>query len=203
MPDSEEMQETIDPARIHMLDERSIRLDALPGKGYVLDIGGGGEGVIGRLAGERVVAIDRSAEELAEAPGGYLKIVMDATDLKFLDESFSTVTIFFTLMYMPNEEQCQRTLAEVGRVLRPGGRLLIWDANLPTRQGRAEEAVAFPLHIEYPDGSGSDTGYGAPWPEQPRTADYYVRLAHQEDLRVVDRREQGDGVFSLELQRSL
>ena len=36
-------------------------------RGSILDIGGGGEGVIGRLYGRQVVAIDNRQEELDEA----------------------------------------------------------------------------------------------------------------------------------------
>ncbi len=35
--------------------------------GYILDIGGGGEGVIGKLKGEQVIAIDPNKRELEEA----------------------------------------------------------------------------------------------------------------------------------------
>ena len=47
-------------------------------EGYILDIGGGGEGVIGRLKGKDVIAIDIRKEELEEAVDGPLKIIMDA-----------------------------------------------------------------------------------------------------------------------------
>lgn len=60
--------------------------------GLILDIGGGGEGIIGRMKTTRDVAIDISRGELANAPVGPLKVVMDATDLKFLDGSFPTAT---------------------------------------------------------------------------------------------------------------
>ena len=47
-------------------------------QGMILDIGGGGEGVIGKLHGKDVVAIDLKKEELLEAADGPLKIIMDA-----------------------------------------------------------------------------------------------------------------------------
>ena len=49
--------------------------------GRILDIGGGGEAVIGRLYREQVTAIDNRQEELDEAPSGFEKVLMDATDL--------------------------------------------------------------------------------------------------------------------------
>lgn len=63
--------------------------------GYILHIGGGCRGTIGRLKPKQVVGIDISPRELKEAPADFLKIVMDATDLKSLDGSFGTVTAFY------------------------------------------------------------------------------------------------------------
>jgi len=45
-----------------------------------LDIGGGGEGVIGQMKGKQVIAIDPNRRELEEAADGPLKIVMDARE---------------------------------------------------------------------------------------------------------------------------
>ena len=60
-----------------------------PPKGeWALDIGGGGEGTMAQWIGNRVVAIDPSQEELAEAPAGPLKIVMDGSETPFLEDSF-------------------------------------------------------------------------------------------------------------------
>jgi hypothetical protein len=59
---------------------QSIELSPLETKGFILDIGGGGEGIIGKLNGTQVVAIDTSERELAETKNEALKVVMDATD---------------------------------------------------------------------------------------------------------------------------
>ena len=99
-------------------------------RGSILDIGGGGEGVIGRLYGRQVVAIDNRQEELDEAPGGFEKVLMDARHLTFEDASFDHVTFFYSLMFMDAETQRQ-ALAEAFRVLKPGGSLHIWDAEIP------------------------------------------------------------------------
>ena len=56
---------------------------------------------LGRHAqGKQVVAIDPSRRELEEAADGPLKIVMDARDMLFLDDTVDVVTPFFTLMYI-------------------------------------------------------------------------------------------------------
>ena len=41
--------------------------------GEILDIGGGGEGIIGRVYGQQVTAIDNIQEELDEAPSSCKK----------------------------------------------------------------------------------------------------------------------------------
>lgn len=76
-------------------------------KGRVLDIGGGGEGVIGLLYGENTVAIDNRAEELLETANEALKIVMNARELKFPDESFEMAAFFYSLMYMDDADKAK------------------------------------------------------------------------------------------------
>lgn len=99
--------------------------------GRILDIGGGGEGIIGRLYGEQVTAIDNCQEELEEAPEGFEKVVMDATALRYAKDSFDHVTFFYTLMFMQEDEQRQ-AMREATRVLKPGGTLHIWDCEIPS-----------------------------------------------------------------------
>lgn len=97
--------------------------------GRILDIGGGGEAIIGRCYGKQVIAIDNRQEELDEAPGVCQKQLMDATALSFPTGSFEHVTAFYTLMYMTAEEQKQ-AIQEAARVLKPGGTLHIWDCDI-------------------------------------------------------------------------
>ena len=98
-------------------------------KGSILDIGGGGEAVIGQVYGGRVTAIDNRREELDEAPDCCTKLLMDAEELSFPDGSFDNVTFFYTLMYMTEETQ-RRAIFEAARVLAPNGTLSIWDCDI-------------------------------------------------------------------------
>ena len=52
---------------LHWLEPLVVNLEQLALEGRLLDIGGGGEGIIGRLGGDRVIAIDASHRELEEA----------------------------------------------------------------------------------------------------------------------------------------
>lgn len=97
--------------------------------GTILDIGGGGEGVIGRLYGKQVIAIDNCQQELDEAPNCCEKVLMDATEMTFADNAFDNVTFFYTLMFMTEEEQ-QKALCEAARVVEPMGEVHIWDCHI-------------------------------------------------------------------------
>ncbi|OKY78494.1 MAG: SAM-dependent methyltransferase [Candidatus Methanohalarchaeum thermophilum] len=73
-----------------------------------MDIGGGGEGVISKLQDNKVISIGKVEKELIEAQKSTLNslnILMDATNLNFLEESFEVVTSFFTLMCIPTEDR--------------------------------------------------------------------------------------------------
>lgn len=159
------------PERIHRYDRQTVVLEDFVAEGYILDIGGGGEGIIGQLKPAQVVAIDLSARELTGAPPGPLKIVMDATDLKFLDETFGTATLFFTFMYMKPADQ-ERAARELHRVLRPGGRLLVWDVLLPARFDPVKDIALYPLDITFL-GRTVSTGYGTFFPERAHDLPYY------------------------------
>lgn len=123
--------------------------------GKILDIGGGGEGIIGRLYTHQVTAIDIRQSELDEAPGDFEKVVMDATNLKFSDGSLDHVTSFFSLMFMNAIDQAQ-AISEAARVLKCGGSLHIWDCDIVSAY---PEPFCVNVVIELPDETISTT-YG-------------------------------------------
>ena len=135
-------------AQAHMIEQQTVEIGPLEANGFILDIGGGGEGIIGKLNGKQVVAIDKRPQELEETENDALKIVMDATDLKFLDDTFAAATAFYTMMYIPNEDK-PRVLAEAHRVLRPGARFHVWDAVIPGESGDKKYFV-IPLRVVIP-----------------------------------------------------
>ena len=160
---------------IYYLEQQELTVDDFGAEGYVLDIGGGGEGIIGKLKGDQVVAIDPNKRELEEAAAGPLKIIMDARDLQFLDCTFTVATSFFTLMYIKAPDHA-KVFDEVFRVLTLGGRFLIWDVVLPQRLDQNKDIVAFPLLVKLRDEEVS-TGYGCPWPDKEQDLAYYAQLA--------------------------
>ena len=184
--------------RLSYFDQKAVTLNDFDTRGYILDIGGGGRGVIGELKGEQVIAIDMSKNELEGAPSGPLKIVMDATELKFLDNTFNTTTSFFTLMYI-KETDHRKVFDEVFRVLTSGGLFLIWDAIFPERINKDKDFAVFPLLIQLP-GKEIEVGYGVTWPENGRNLSYYLQLAEKAGFNVVTHKEK-DQIFYMELMK--
>ena len=116
-------------------------------RGSILDIGGGGEGIIGRCYTDRVTAIDNRQDELDQAPDVCRKLLMDATALEFENGTFDHVTSFYTLMFMDSETQRQ-AIQEAARVLKQGGKLHIWDCEIASAW---PEPFCIDLEIELPD----------------------------------------------------
>ncbi|MBC8223172.1 class I SAM-dependent methyltransferase [Candidatus Bathyarchaeota archaeon] len=182
-------------AQAHVEPQQTVPLQPIQAEGFILDIGGGGEGIIGRLHGARVVAIDKRISELEETRNEALKIVMDATDLKFLPATFAAATAFFTLMYIPDAD-LPGVLSEAHRVLKPGGILHIWDAVIPAEAGDKKYYV-LPLRIVLPDET-VETGYGVKLKEQ--TLQTIQALAHEAGFETTGQ-TLGDTTFHLMLEK--
>lgn len=129
--------------------------------GWILDVGGGGEGIIGIVKGQQVVAIDTLRSELAAVANDSLKIVMDARRMGFLDETFVAATAFFSLLYITGADQAV-VMREVWRVLRPDADFWVWDAAIPDLAAERKSLFALPLAIELPGGRVIETGYATP-----------------------------------------
>jgi SAM-dependent methyltransferase len=91
----------------------------------VLDLGCGVGGFLSGLAelGERVLPTDVDRASLALCrERGFPGVVSDGYALPFADASFELVCLFDALEHIPDEH---RALAEVARVLAPGGRVVL------------------------------------------------------------------------------
>jgi len=184
--------------RYYYFEKQEVSIDAFQAAGRILDIGGGGEGIIGKVKGEQVIVIDPSRRELEEAPSGPLKIVMDARELKFLDCSFETVTSFFTLMYISDTDH-DRVFSEVYRVLTPGGKFMIWDVIIPPCTDETKDIAVFMLKIKLPKVE-IETGYGAQWPKQGRKMAHFYQVAQRVGFDVLEK-SKGKRQFFMNLQK--
>ena len=158
--------------------------------GRILDVGGGGEGIIGLAYGKQVVAIDNCQEELDDAPDGFEKILMDATELKFEDNSFEHITFFYSLMFMSMEEQKQ-ALAEAVRVLKPSGKIYLWDTLITS-------AYPNPFYVELDiavDGRIIHTTYGVVKEESLSKADDYIVFCEELNLKLIEKQVNKDQYY--------
>jgi ubiquinone/menaquinone biosynthesis C-methylase UbiE len=112
--------------------QSAARLAACPAGGDLLDVpcGYGRHAIPLARAGYRVVGVDRSRTLLAEArrragEGPPELVDADYRELPFADESFDAALNLFTSLGFLGDDQDVRVLAEIGRVLRPHGRLVI------------------------------------------------------------------------------
>lgn len=108
-----------------------------------------------RCPNAMVIGTDFCHPMLLEAKKKGLKslVTADALALPFPSSSFDVVTVAFGLR---NMESYPRAIAEMSRVLRPGGHLLVLDFSLP--KGPLREPYRFYLHRILPTIAGFVTG---------------------------------------------
>ncbi len=138
---------------------QEITLRHIKTEGLILDIGGGGEGLVSRIEGKKVCAIDIRLSEIREAqihgpPSNWF--VGDGQHLCFQNNVFDTVTLWFSLGYMSDWSMKKNVLEEVHRVLIKKGRLSILASKIPEDC----ERLIFWGNFTLPDGTVSQTGYG-------------------------------------------
>jgi MPBQ/MSBQ methyltransferase len=135
---------------------RGARLD--DGDLTVVDVGAGTgfttEGIVARIGAEHVTMLDQSPHQLARSQAkpslrGCTRVLGDAEDLPFADDSFDRYVSAGSIEYWPDP---QRGIAEAYRVTRPGGTaLLIGPVRPANRVARAlaRAWMLFPPAGEY------------------------------------------------------
>jgi SAM-dependent methyltransferase len=118
----------------HYLRKRTMLVrELLPLGRRVLDVGCGTGALAGwvQRAGYEVTGVDASVGMLAQARDSGVGAVYAAyaTALPFPDNSFDLALSVATMHHLETEERVAGTIAEMGRVVRGGGHVLIWDHN--------------------------------------------------------------------------
>ena len=192
------MSEDLRFKEYHITEKQIIKVKDFEANGLILDICAGGEGVIGILKGEQVISTDLRKDELLEGKNTNLKLVMDATDLKFLDDSFNVATNFFGFMYVPNDQH-EKIFQEIHRVLKPKGRFLVWDVTIPPKNAddQKDKFLVF-LQLHLPNKEPWGTGYGVK--RRPLNQQHYVELAEKNGFKLISQETQ-DQTFFLEFEK--
>ncbi len=161
------------------IDIRNIKID-----GDILDIGAGGEGVISLNYPDQVfgIALEEHKEHFAKAPSCRLKILMDARDLKFLDNTFENITAFFTFMYIDFNDY-PKVFSEISRVLKTNGKFFFWDMNFPESRSEKEFYIRF-FEIETKT-KKVDTGYGCDWKNRSHKKEILDEFAEKAGLECI------------------
>lgn len=126
--DEEHFPSTIDPRILHV--RVLLRFFAPVGDHRLLDVGCG-KGRYARVLleenpGARLVAFDVSEQMLRNVPPGISRVSGFMTELPFASASFDGV---YATESLEHAVDIERAVAEMCRVLRPGGRLAIIDKN--------------------------------------------------------------------------
>jgi SAM-dependent methyltransferase len=127
------------PAHVveHYLAKRVAFVSAAcsrPEYSRVLDVGCGTGVLAGRLAGRgyEVTGLDPSEgmlEVLRSEHSDVTAIRGSGDELPFEDASFDVVVTVAALHHIADADAVRATLAEMARVTRPGGRIVVWDHN--------------------------------------------------------------------------
>jgi ubiquinone/menaquinone biosynthesis C-methylase UbiE len=138
---------------------QKIELNQLPREGPIIDIGGGGEGLVSRIETSRVCVVDINLNKIREAMiYGQVSqwILSDARMLSMKDERFNVATLWFSLGYIQDWDSKKQVIAEVARVLKRFGLISILGAKIICSDSRFVMRALF----HFPDGSVSKMSYG-------------------------------------------
>jgi SAM-dependent methyltransferase len=118
----------------HYLNKRTRLIkEVLPLGGLVLDVGCGTGQLGAAIASEGfyVFGVDLSSSMVAKARERGLAGTFAAvtTALPFVDGSFDLALTVATLHHLETPERVAATVSEMGRVVKPGGFIVLWDHN--------------------------------------------------------------------------
>ena len=132
---AEHYDESLPPHVVeHYLQKRVAFIRGHVPRGKILDVGCGTGALAERLAGEGydVTGVDPSdgmLDVLRERAPSITAVRADGTNLPFDDNAFDLAYCVAVMHHVAEPGAVKKTLAEMVRVTRVGGRVLIWDHN--------------------------------------------------------------------------
>lgn len=175
--------------RIDIVQKQKLTLEKNIQGEKILDIGGGGEGVIGWVYGKRVTAIDKRQDELDAAAEGPIKMVMDASNLTFKNKNFDAATSFFTMMFIDKDEH-KKVFDEVYRVLKNGSNFVLWDAVIPKEDHSKKDIFLIELEINTPNGL-MKASYGVMKKNNEQDLKYFKKLGKKAGFKIEGEEDYG------------
>lgn len=163
-------------------------LDVATGKGAVLLPAARAVGPDGHVTGIDLsdAMVREAAEEISRQAVDNVRVCrMDAERLQFPDASFDRVLCGFAIFYFPH---CERALAEMRRVLRPGGRIALttWDRSLDEQWKWFEELLEAHLPPEAEtEQTPEPDSLPSPEFDTPEELDEVMKAAGFTDVHVV------------------
>lgn len=138
---------------------QDIKLRHIRHEGLIVDIGGGGEGLVSRVETTRVCAVDISLNKIREALiHGLVSqwLLSDGRALPVKDDVFDVATLWFSLGYIQDWKVKNQLMSELVRVLKPSGCISIIGAKIDCNEAR----FILRAHFRFPDGTVSQMSYG-------------------------------------------
>lgn len=108
----------------------TVDISGLKAEGSILDMGFKSSGIIYRALKNIEQDCQIAADVCGRADDGYGWVYGYPPELPFDDNTFDIVIAFFSLSYLDKKLERNRTIAQISRILKCGGRLLIWDADI-------------------------------------------------------------------------
>lgn len=158
-----------------------IELNELPAKGRIIDVGGGGQGLVSKIRGSQVCAVDIDMNKIREAQIYDFEshwLLADGRALSFKDASFDTATLWFSLGFIHDRSAKEQVMDEIFRVLRSDGLVSILAATIDC----SEERFVLRGQFSFPDGTISQMSYGLAG-RQKQTIETVDALLEQANFR--------------------